>query len=172
MFGITNYKPTFYSSIDLFLAEQGLVLEKMIGEKITAIWTVHNTKTNEHWVDCPIVIQLNDNQFEFNALYDNSITITWNSIDLSKEINWFNSSDLTLEWRMNKGQQSKNIIGQKINDIQVLELIDSGFLNGIYMRLENSYLTLFNNLDEAGIRFNGTLSYVKLVPILKNQHLR
>ena len=165
MLGITNYKPTFYSNINLFLAEQQSLLSKIIGQKITAIWTVHDAKTNEHWADCPIVIQINDIQLEFAALYDNEIAITWNNIDLSKEINWFNSSDLTLEWRMNEVPQSKNYIGQTINDILIMELKDRGFLNGIYLSIENGYLTLFNNLDEAVIRFNETLTHVKLVKL-------
>lgn len=166
MFGITDYKPTFYTNANLFLSEQRPHLSKIIEQEITAIWTVHDANTNEHWADCPIVVQLNAIQFEFNALYDNEIAITWNSIDLSKKISWFNSPDLILEWRMNEVQQSKNYIGQKINDILLMELKNCGFLNGIYISLENGYLTLFNNLDEAVIQFNEKLTHVRLIKIL------
>ncbi|MBK7977983.1 MAG: hypothetical protein IPK07_33610, partial [Deltaproteobacteria bacterium] len=82
---------------------------------------------------------------EFAANGVDEISLTWNTIDLSRPIRW-SSSEMDLVWRGDGLAALARHCGARVLDAQVA--LDP---NGIAITLESGELRIFNALDEVGV---------------------
>ena len=187
MFGIENYNPHFNSSTKEIVTKVGEELKKLIGKKITETWVVWETKNNKWFKDCPVVINIEGIQVEICTSKVEELSITFNTIDMSNELNWYDIDDFKLEWR--EGAFSELLLGKdkKINSVEIIEYKfqsevvfskdkpksqgdknSAWVLNGIGFELDNGYFSVYNGLDENEISIEPDLSdHIRTFKILK-----
>lgn len=177
MLGIESYNPHFYSNTSDIIVELGQELKKLIGKKILEVWTVYDINDNEWFADCPVVLNIEGIQLELCTTKLDELSITFNTIDMSEELNWYDIDDFKLEWRKEctpdllliKNKKVKNIelieynfrteaIFSKDNPKSVGEQSTCWILNGLGFELEDGYFSVYNGLDENAISIEPDLS--------------
>lgn len=167
MLGIRNYNPIFYTDKDNLIKNHFKELRSLVGEKIDAVWTVHETPSGKFWADCPVVLVVNGKQLEFCSLKDNEISITWNEINLRNKLDWYGSEEIHLEWQKNAFKSIAPYINEQINGVEVIEMKLESYdlvLHGIGLEFNNNYLSMFNAFDVTGFTYEKleNLSYTKV----------
>ncbi len=170
MFGIESYYPHFYTDTKEIIKELGLKLSNIKDKRIIDVLVVWDTK-NENWFkDCPVVLNIEGIQLELCANKIDELSITFNTIDMSQKIDWYGIDEFKLEWRkepfsdllLAKGKKIKNIelieynyqtviVYSKDNLKSVGDQNSSWILNGIGFELEDGYFSVCNGLDENEI---------------------
>jgi hypothetical protein len=170
MLGIENYNPHFYTSTKELLDNFSGALRELIGKRILEVWVVWDSKNDEWFKDCPVVLNIEGIQMEICTSKIDEIAITFNTINLSEGINWFDIDDFALEWREGAFSDLLSVKNKQIKNIEVIESklqseivfsIDipnsqgdkssSWVLNGIGFELDNGYFSVYNNIDENEI---------------------
>lgn len=177
MRGIDGYNPNFYSNKTVIIDKLGLELRKLIGKRILDIWVVYDAKKDEWFKDCPVVLNVEGIQLELCTNKIDELAITFNMIDMSKELNWYDVDDFILEWRKeplsdlllvkNKIIRSIELIEynlqtkitySKDNPKSVGEQHSTWILNGIGFELTDGYFSIYNGLDENEISIKPDLN--------------
>ena len=99
MLGIENYNPKFFSSTKDITAELGPKLKNLVGKKLLEVWIVWDTNDNEWFRDCPVVLNIEGTQLELCNAKTDELAVTFDAIDMSQNINWYDIDDFKLEWR-------------------------------------------------------------------------
>jgi hypothetical protein len=177
MLGIENYNPSFSSNTTDIIIELGQELKNLIGKKILDIWLVWETNEDEWFKDCPVVLNIEGMQLELCTTKIDELSITFNMIDMSKELNWYHIDDFQLEWRKEPLSDLLTVINKKIINVELIEYnfqteitfskdslnsvgqrSSTWVLNGIGFELEDGYFSVFNGLDENEISMRREIS--------------
>lgn len=177
MFGIENYNPHFYSDSTDIITQLGQELKKLIGKEILDIWVVYDTNNNEWFKDCPIVLNVEGIKLELCASKINEFAITFNTIDMSKKLSWYDMCNFDLDWRKEPINELLLVKNKKICNIELIEYNlqteiayskdnpnqvgkkhSAWILNGIGFELSGGYFSVFNGLDENEISIEPDLS--------------
>ncbi len=177
MLGMDSYNPHFYSESSNIIIELGQELKKLIGKEIFDIWVVYDSNNNEWFKDCPIVLNVEGIKVELCAFKFNEFAITFNTIDMSEKLNWYDIDDFDLEWRKEPIDDLLLVKDKKICNIELIEYNfqteityskdypnevgkkhSAWILNGIGFELTDGYFSVFNGLDEIGICIKPDLS--------------
>lgn len=172
MFGIQNYEPPFYTSLEDLLSNQGDQLRNLVGKQFLGSWLVWNTYFNSWWTEWPIILIIDQSQLELCTKDMDKLAVTWNTIDVSQPL-FEGGSDVSnyLKWRPDAIHELAFVKGRRIQCVQVVEYkhkaeilldkinpssvgqtIDFGWLlHGIEFKLDSGYLTISNNLSGHGI---------------------
>lgn len=178
MLGIENYNPKFFSSTTDIITELSQKLRNLVGKKLLDVWIVIDTNDNTCFKDCPVVLNIEGTQLELCNYKTDELAITFNTIDLSKKINWYDIDDFKLEWRKEPLSELSAVINRKIRKIELIEynfkpeiiackhnpmLIQKKgsiwILNGVGFELEDGYFSVFNSGDENSISIRPNYNY-------------
>ncbi len=178
MLGIENYNPKFFSSATDITAELGRKLKNLVGKKLLEVWIVWDTNDNEWFRECPVVLNIEGTQLELCNAKTDELSITFDIIDMSQNINWYDIEDFKLEWRKEPLSELSLVIDKKIINIELIEynfqteiifskdnpqLIGKQnsvwILNGIGFELEGGYFCVFNSGDENSISMQPNYNY-------------
>lgn len=117
--GIQSYHPTEYRELSLFYDYASSVFAKTKNRKIDGYKAVFN-QNGDFCEDCPLIIQIDDINFEISTSQDELISLTTNSIDLKEEIVWLEKNKWT--WVDSGLTILDRLIGHKINSISIIGL--------------------------------------------------
>jgi hypothetical protein len=157
--GIPNYEGKFVYENDEVLLLYNKFASEVIGKTIDCSWIAF-LRSDGKWLEgLPIILQIDNKNYEICWMKFSDISITQNSINVNQPFNWMDSEDeeLLCDWKKDDLPSLQNAIGQSIKSIKVLEARHSfgenhiWLPNGIEFILENGYLSIFNNLDQNGI---------------------
>ncbi len=112
MFGIDSYNPTFYSNINDVISNVGNELKTLVGQNIQEVWIVWDNISHEWFQDCPVILKIGDKYMEFCATKLDELSITFNTINLSERLNWYNIDSFDLEWKDSPLLDLQRIKGQ------------------------------------------------------------
>lgn len=122
MLGISKYKPIFFRDSILFLNSHKETLMNLIGENISEYYVQWDTSQDEWNEDGPIILIVNDNQYEFTAYQLDMFSLTINKIDLNQKLDWYGSGDeIPLIWKKDAFENLNHILGKEIQSIHLLE---------------------------------------------------
>jgi hypothetical protein len=170
MLGILDYEPELFDTAETFINSFYDKLIKTIGSTLDDYWLMWKIRDNEWLSDGPVILKINNTQFEFTA-FQLQFGLTIDKIDLTNKLDWYGSGDeLPLIWNNKSNKGIDNLLGRKILDVNIIthkliidlingKRVESEFmLHGIEFTFEkkdildkNNYLQIFNALDENGI---------------------
>lgn len=182
MLGIPTYRPRFHTDGNEFVMENESILSNLIGKRITKYWLMWDVLQDEWLADGPVVLEIENNRYEFTAYQLAEFSMTVNSFSLSDKLDWYDSGDeMPLVWNENAKPEWNNILNQSVKGINVLSYDflkenneDDFSLLGIEFILEHqskglNFFSIFNGLDQneiMNIRIDN--SQVKRKQILKD----
>lgn len=122
LLGIPNYSPKFFTKAHSFLEKNRDFLLHALNKKISSYYVQWNTDFDAWNEDGPIVVMIDETQYEFTAFKLEEYSITVQEIDLSKPLNWYDAGDeIPLVWRKNTFDAINPITGKTIKDIFLIE---------------------------------------------------
>lgn len=180
MLGVKDYNPKYYNNIEDIRKNHFPKLRKLIGKSISEVWAVYDCDEDELWNDCPIVLKVEDCQFEMSVFKDNEIAITWNDINLLEELDWYGCKEVKLEWKKNTIKEIRNQFGKPIQDIEIMEYLSETYdgrtkkllssewlLSGIGFKFKGGYFEIFNVLDGYSVLSRKTMGKLRFTSVLK-----
>jgi hypothetical protein len=172
MLGILDYEPALFDTVETFINSHYDKLVKIIGLTLDDYWLMWDTRDNEWFSDGPVILKIDNTQFEFTA-FQLQFGLTIDKIDLTNKLDWYGAGDeLPLIWNNKSNKDIDSLLDRKILDINIIThklMIDSingkrvdveseFMLHGIEFTFEkkdifdkNNYLQIFNALDENGL---------------------
>ena len=100
MLGIPKYKPQFFSDAISFLNINKHYCESALHKTFSTYYVQWNTEFNEWNNDGLIIIVIDSIQYEFTAFQLSEYSMTINTIDLSKKLDWYGADDeIPLIWK-------------------------------------------------------------------------
>ncbi len=192
MFGIRDYDPTFYNTVEDFILNNHSKLKNLIGKKIKESFVIWELNDNEWHSDGVVVITLEDCNIEICNKNLNELSVTLDEIDLSIDLESYDCEEygkIDFEWRKDNLEQLNRIKGRTIEEIEIINyrfksatiynksVLDKVnehhvdyLLNGIGFKLDEGYVSVFNNLDTNGIsndRETKSCQYLKVASLQK-----
>lgn len=117
--GIQSYHPTEYRELSLFYDYASSVFSNTKNKRIDGYKAVFNQE-GDFCEDCPLIIQIDDINYEISTFQDEHISLTTNVIDLKEEIVWLEKDKWT--WENSGLTILDKLIGHKINSISIIAL--------------------------------------------------
>lgn len=122
MLGIKNYKPNYFTNAIAFLNAHKNKLLSIKGKRIDAYYLQWDLKEDEWNKDGPIILLIDEQQYEFTAFQLDQYSLTINQIDISNPLDWYGAgTEFPLEWRKNPMEEINKVLGKKIEEIYLLE---------------------------------------------------
>ncbi|WP_162819922.1 hypothetical protein [Kordia sp. SMS9] len=122
MLGIPKYKPQYFSHAIPFLKKNKHFLLHVLDKKISNYYVQWNTEFNEWNADGPIILIIDEIQYEFTAVQLCDYSMTINKIDLSKKLDWYGAGDeMPLIWKESAFNHLNIIQGKTIRNIFLIE---------------------------------------------------
>ena len=172
MLGISSYKPKFHTTSESFIKEHSKQLLNLIGKKINRFWLMWDEKENEWMADAPIILEIENQRYEFTVYQLDEFSLTINSFELDEKLDWYGmGKEMPLFWKENGNRELIKNLKKPIIDIRLLtfnfisEFVESGekhetgnMLTGIEFVFEKenkldteNYFSIYNALDQNGI---------------------
>ncbi|WP_245975529.1 hypothetical protein [Amycolatopsis palatopharyngis] len=156
-FGIPGYRPHWHDSADSVIVRHGHRLASLVGRRFTRCWFVWDHSNATWFADCPVVFDFDGEQVEVNHMKFTEVSITWNSIDTTKDPVWPTSDDFRLTWRADVLSGVADLQHQRLNAVDVLEWVGGrdDIANGtvaLSFVMTGGRMTVYNALDENGIK--------------------
>lgn len=172
MLGIASYQPKFHSTAESFIQAHKNVLLNLFGKKIKRFWMMWETKDDRWIADAPIILNIDNDRYEFTAYQLDEFSLTINSFELQEKLDWYGMGDeMPLEWSENRKPAMIKNLNKPIVDIRLLtfnpksEFVESGekyengdMLTGIEFVFEKdneldaeNYFSIYNALDQNDI---------------------
>jgi len=105
---------------------------------------------DDYWfTDGPLILQFDDISLEV-AAFKLHVCVSWNSIDVDREIEWLPGSTFRLAWREGALAALDALRGRPVEDIRLVE--HRGGFNGLGFRAGDAYAEVFNAFDELGLQ--------------------
>ncbi|MGB4776317.1 MAG: hypothetical protein WBP45_14170 [Daejeonella sp.] len=164
------YNPVFYQNSKDFLAANSTALKSLFNKKIQSYYVLWDIEDDVRWVTHPIILVIDNVQYEF--LFDNfsDFSMTINQINKEK-CNWYEEDEIELVWKTNCYPDLDKVLNKPIQEINLIEMVllkmvaknDQGefvetgmdsrlSLAGIEFKFENRQsLTIYNSLNENSI---------------------
>ncbi|MFY1616317.1 hypothetical protein [Micromonospora sp. WMMD736] len=167
-FGIAGYQPVWLNGVDEIAARHGHRLRSLVGRRLTSSWLVWNDDPDEWFPDCPVVLDFTGERLEVNHQKFNDLSITWNSIDVTRGPEWPTSDGFQLRWRDDVHDVLAALRGQRLEAVTLLEWAGDDLAAGtvtVGLRFADGWLTVYNALDENGLGFGDLPSEYRRHPV-------
>lgn len=173
MFGLENYEPTFYSTINEFIKYNGVTLKNIIGKKIDESIVMWEVNDDEWHRDGVVLICVEGCNVEICNKNLNELSVTLNEINFSSDLESYDFEEFgkfKFEWRKDALAILNNVKGRIIKEIELIEYKfeyiitydknireETGkkqfayLFNGIGFKLDDGYISFFNAGDTNGI---------------------
>jgi hypothetical protein len=169
MFGLDNYNPSFFYSVEELIKFNGNKLRNLIGKSIREAWVIWELNSDEWHSDGVIILCFDDMNIEICTHNLNELSITWNEIDVNVALESYDFEEygkFDFEWRKDSLEQFKLIKGRIVKEIEIFEYKftttvtfnksspeeigrkdEQYILNGIGFKLDDGYFSIYNGLD-------------------------
>ena len=124
-------------------------LRSLVGTTLRGSLAMWDAGDDEWFTDGPLILQFDDLALEV-AAFQVHLCVSWNSIDVDRDIEWVPGSTFELEWRRDALAPIEALRGRAIEALSLVEYL--GGLNGFGLRAGEAYVEVFNALDELGLR--------------------
>ncbi len=104
---------------------------------------------DDWFVDGPLILEFDEIRLEV-AAFKVHLCISWNSIDVARDIEWVPGSTFQLSWREGALAALEPLRGRPVDELSLLAY--RGGLSGLAFRAGDAYAEIFNALDELGLR--------------------
>jgi hypothetical protein len=155
-FGIAGYQPVWLNGVGEVVRRHGRRLGQLVGRRVTRAWVVWDDNADEWFADCPVVLDVAGERLEVNHQKFDDLSITWNSVDVTRAPVWPSSDDFRLRWRDDVPEVSAAWRGQPIEAVGLLEWAGGDLADGavaVGLEFADGWLTVYNALDENGLAF-------------------
>ncbi|MEH1169005.1 hypothetical protein V6V47_26845 [Micromonospora sp. CPCC 205539] len=155
-FGIAGYQPGWLNGADEIADRHARRLQDLVGSRLTSTWLVWDDDRDEWFADCPVVLDFAGERLEVNHQKFDDLSITWNSIDVTRTPAWPTSDGFRLRWRDDVPALLTARRGQRLEAVELLEWAGDDLAAGtvaVGMRFTDGWLTVYNALDENGLGF-------------------
>ncbi|MGW6504623.1 hypothetical protein [Nonomuraea angiospora] len=153
-FGIPGYRPEWLSGRSAITAAHGARLGRLVGRRLTRALLVWDLDEDEWFADCPVLLDFEGEQVEVNHRKFDELSITWNTIDPTRSLEW---SDFHLAWRDDVPNELIALVGQPCSAVELLTWRNRDFVERTIVSLgfgfPNGQVTIYNALDENGMEF-------------------
>lgn len=155
-FGIEGYQPDWLSGLSTISAAHGARLESLVGRSLTHAWVVWDLDNDEWFSDGPVLFDFDGEQVEVNHYKFDDLSLTWNSVDPARPINWPGTPEYPLAWRDDAMQELAARHGETLRAVELSEWTGNDMANGmvsVRFTLTGGIVTVVNALDENGLEF-------------------
>ncbi|MEU6206839.1 hypothetical protein ABZ814_25005 [Micromonospora musae] len=155
-FGITGYQPRWLNGVDEVAERHGRRLGALVGRRLTGAWVVWDADNDEWFADCPVVLDFAGERLEINHQKFDDLSITWDSVDVTRAPTWPTSDGFRLVWRDDVPAVLAAPCGQRTTAVELLEWLGGDLADGtvaVGLRFADGWLTVYNALDENGLTF-------------------
>ncbi|MEU5563508.1 hypothetical protein [Micromonospora musae] len=155
-FGITGYQPRWLSGVDVVANRHGRQLRALVGRRLTSAWVVWHADEDEWFADCPVVLDFAGERLEVNHQKFDDLSITWNSVDVTRAPMWPTLDGFQLVWRDDVPAVLAARCGHRLTAVELLEWAGGDLADGsvaVGLRFADGWLTVYNALDENGLTF-------------------
>lgn len=122
MLGIEEYKPNFSTNAFEFIDKHKSDLQNLIGKQIKCYHLQWETKENTWNEDGPIILEIDNVQYEFTAYQLDEFSLTLNKINLFEKLDWYGAEDeMPLIWKKNPIEEINICLDKRIEEIYILE---------------------------------------------------
>ncbi|MFC4516363.1 hypothetical protein [Streptomyces ehimensis] len=153
-FGITGYRPVWLNGRSEVVRKHGQRLRGLAGRTLTRVWMVWDLQDDEWFCDCPVLFDFEGEQLEINHHKFDDLSLTWNTIDPSRPVQW---SGFDLQWRSEPLPRMQALPGLTLKVVELLGWAsgdpDQGSVS-VGLVFDASRVTVFNALDENGLSFD------------------
>jgi hypothetical protein len=160
-FGIQNYRPQWLNGRDVIAAAHGSRLAALTGRTLRQVWLVWDLIGDEWFTDAPVLLDFDGEQLEVDHQKFDDVSITWNTLDPTQEIDNVADSCFHLAWRPGPQPQLAGLAGRTLHHVELLEWIGNGYRDmaagsiSLGFDFAPAWLTIYNALDENGLEHAG-----------------
>jgi hypothetical protein len=155
-FGIAGYQPLWLNGVGEVVDRHGRRLGELAGRLLTNTWVVWDLDDDQWFADCPVVLDFAGERLEVNHQKFDDLSITWNSIDVTRAPVWPTSGGSGLVWRNDVPAVLVSRHGQQVVAVELLEWTGGDVADGsvaVGLRFADGWLTIHNDLDANGLAF-------------------
>ncbi|MFD5322800.1 hypothetical protein [Streptomyces sp. NPDC127092] len=164
-FGIAGYQPTWLNRRSDITREHGQRLRGLVGRTLTRVWMVWDLQADEWFCDCPVLFDFEGEQVEINHHKFDDLSVTWNTVDPGRPVRW---PDFDLQWRAEPLPELRALQGRSLTGVELLEWTGRDLAQGnvdVSLVFTTGRVTVFNALDENGLRFTPPGPHQKAHPL-------
>ena len=144
-------------------------LKALIGRRLSAVWAVWDVGDDAWLADAPLVLDFQGTRLELACQGLASISVTWGTLDLSRQPKLYDGDGFVLEWTSNAPPELAAVAGQVLRDIGWLEYrfettvvadresasvgdeYAAWVLVGVEFTFEDGFISVHNGLDENAV---------------------
>jgi hypothetical protein len=155
-FGIAGYQPIWLNGVGEVARRHRRRLGQLAGRRVTGTWVVWDDDAEEWFADCPVVLDFAGERLEVNHQKLDDLSITWDSVDVTRAPVWPTSDGFRLRWRDDVPEVLAARRGERIEAVELLEWAGDDLADGtvaVGLRFADGWLTVYNALDENGLGF-------------------
>jgi hypothetical protein len=146
--GVAGYRPHHVHTVGE-LSDHRERLRSLVGRTFTGSVAMWDTADDEWFIDGPLILRFEEVRLEL-AAFKIHMCVSWNSIDLDREIEWSPGSTFELAWREGALPALEALRGRSVDEVSVVEY--RGGFNGLAFRAGDAYAEVYNALDELGLK--------------------
>ena len=152
MLGIDGYEPEWHYDAEALAAVHRHRFARLIGRRLRSGWLMWDIAERGWFADGPVILHFGDTQVEITHRKFDECAITWDRIDMSVPIDWYEHFD----WRPDPHVALRRARGRRLTAVSVVELITTAewrprILHAVEFLFEGARLAVYNAMDENGL---------------------
>ncbi len=155
-FGIEGYQPDWLTGLSAISAAHDDRLQALVGRSLTRAWVVWDLDDDAWWADCPVLFDFEGEQVEINHQKFDELSLTWNSADPARPLDWPGTPKFRLAWRDDVVPELTARHGETLRTVELSEWTGNDMARGmvsVRFSLTGGTVTVHNALDENGFEF-------------------
>ncbi|MFJ6669857.1 hypothetical protein ACIQMJ_01980 [Actinosynnema sp. NPDC091369] len=152
-FGIEGYRPNWGNGLADAMTHAAR-MRALVGRQLTDAWLVWDLEDDEWWAGCPVLLDFDGEQIEINHHKFDDLSITWNTADPTKPVDWGPPDNFPLAWRNTARADLSALRGRAVDAVEFLVWTGGDLANGsiaLAFTFGPDRLCVFNALDENGL---------------------
>ena len=152
MLGIPGYDPEWQHDAEALAAVHRHRFVRLIGRRLRGGWLMWDMAERGWFADGPVILSFGQTNVEITHRKFDECAITWNKIDTSVPIDWYEHFD----WRSDPHAALRNARGRTLRSVNIIELITPAewrprVLHAVEFLFEGARLAVYNAMDENGL---------------------
>jgi hypothetical protein len=116
-----NFQALGFTDLADFYEANLPVLTGLLQKTVTDYWMLSDAQGQCRFNHVPIILIIDNTQFEFTAIEQKGYSVTINCIDLTSKHDWYAlGRKIPLEWKRNYYQDINRLLGHQIVQVNVL----------------------------------------------------
>lgn len=154
--GVPGYEPQWLNAADAVVAAHATRLSSLVGLPLRQTWVMWTAQYDSFWADGPVVLDFGSRLEVAHQKLD-EVSITWDSIDLARPLDWYGADELALTWRRDAPPNLAELTGRTCTGVQILvwDADPEDFAYGtvaVGVAFGSTHLVIANGLDEVELK--------------------